>query len=155
MTDKEKIEYKSSLKQRASDILHSRIEASSAAMKEAQLAANEGEKSSVGDKYETSRAMAQIDRDIHARQFESAQKDLTFIQQTDVRLFYKKIQSGAFVEASNGKYFFLTGLGPIEVNDERVIFVSINSPIGHEFSGKQSGDTVIFNGKEILVKDVF
>ena len=155
MNDTAKIELKKLLKEKASEILHTRIETSSAAMKEAQFAANEEGKSSVGDKYETSRAMAQIDRDIHARQLESAQKDLTFIQYINVSLFCKKVEVGAFVEADNGKYFFLTGLGPVEVNGEKIFFLSISSPIGKNFSGKQAGDKVNFNGKEIVIKELY
>ena len=155
MNDDEKIKLKTGLKKKAEEILHNRIETSSAAMSEAQSAANDEGKSSVGDKYETSRAMAQIDRDIHARQLESAQKDLSFIQQIDVTLFYNKVNVGACVESDNGKYFFLSGLGPVDFNTERIIFLSINSPLGKIFLGKTNGESINFNNREIKILDVF
>jgi transcription elongation GreA/GreB family factor len=155
MNDKEKINLKNRLRNRAVEILHNRVETSTTAMSEAQLAANEEGKSSVGDKYETSRAMAQIDRDIHARQLESAQKELNFIQQVDVSLFCKHVEVGAYVDGEIEKYFFLTGLGPVDMEEGKIIFLSINSPIGKIFSGKKAGDKVNFNGREILIRDVF
>lgn len=155
MNDKEKIILKKLLKEKASQILHARIDTALAAMSEAQLAANEEGKSSVGDKYETSRAMAQIDRDIHARQLESAQKELNFIQHVDVSLFCKQVEIGAYVNTENGKYFFLTGLGSVDLDDEKIIFLSISSPIGKIFLGKKEGDKVNFNGKEIIIREMF
>ena len=155
MNDIEKINFKLKLRQKAHEIFHSRIETATSAMSEAQVSANEEGKSSVGDKYETSRAMAQIERDIHARQLENAQKELNFIQHVDVSLFYKKVEPGAFVEGENEKYFFLTGLGPVEIDEEKIIFLSINSPIGKTFLGKKAGDKINFNGREILIKDVY
>ena len=155
VTDKEKIGYKTFLKGRALEILHERINTSYEAMREAQVAANEEGKSSVGDKYETSRAMAQIDRDIHARQLESSQKELTFVQQLDVSMFRTKIDAGSFVETDMGKYFFLSGIGQVDTGIEKIFFLSMNSPIGKIFSGKEAGAVVLFNGKKILIKAVF
>ena len=155
MTDKEKIEWKILLKEKAIEILHERIEHSTAAMSQAQAAANEVEKSSVGDKYETSRSMAQMDRDIHAKQLESAQKEFSFIQHIDVSLFYNKVEPGAYVITENGNYFFLAGLGVVEVKNEKIFFLSINSPIGKAFTDKKKGENLIFNNKEIGIADVF
>ena len=155
MSDEEKIELKKSLKDKAIEILQERIDTSFDAMREAQLSANDEGKSSVGDKYETSRAMAHIDRDIHARQLESAQKDLSFIQQIDVTLFSKKVDIGAFVVSDSGKYIFLSGLGPIDFKGEKIIFLSINSPIGKIFLNKIKGDSVKFNNKEIVIRELF
>ena len=155
MNDKEKLEYKILSKEKAVQILQSRINTSSDAMLEAQQAANEEGKSSVGDKYETSRAMAQIDRDIHARQLETAQKELSFLQQVDINRFCNKVEVGAYVYSNQEKYFFLIGLGPVEIKNEKIVFLSISSPIGKTLLGKKAGDKVTFNGKEILIKEVF
>lgn len=155
MNDKEKLDLKIGLKQKAAKILQSRINTSLEAMQEAQQAANEEGKSSVGDKYETSRAMAQIDRDIHARQLETTQKELSFLQQVDINHFCNKVEVGAYVHSNQEKYFFLIGLGPLEINNEKIIFLSISSPIGKIFFGKNVGDKVTFNGKELLIKEVF
>jgi hypothetical protein len=155
MNDKEKIELKQLFWEKAIEILHARIEQANKAMNEAQQAANSEDKSSVGDKYETARAMALIDRDIHARQLESAQKDHSFIQHVDPTLLHKSIEVGACAQTDHGNYFFLTGLGPIEIGKEKIFFLSISSPVGKHMTGKIAGDRVYFNGKEITIKNVF
>lgn len=155
MNNTEKILLKEKLLQKAVEILQERIEASSLAMSEAQAAANDEEKKSVGDKHETARAMALIDRDIHARQLDTAQKDLAFIQQADVKTIHTKIGIGSFVKADDQKYFFLTGLGLLEINGARVFYISVNSPLGKSFSGKQEGSKIIFNEKEFVIQEIF
>jgi hypothetical protein len=155
MNDKQKIEFKNSLKEKALAILHERVDHAMAAMDEAQRAANSVEKSTVGDKHETSRSMALLDREIHARQLDAAQKDLALVQHLDVSLFSKNVQAGSFVEADNGNYFFLTGLGSLDTELGKVFFLSINSPIGKLFHEKKSGESVLFNGKTISIKTVF
>jgi transcription elongation GreA/GreB family factor len=155
MTDAEKINLKSSLKQVALDILHERIENAAEAMKAAQRSANEVEKSSVGDKYETARSMAQLERDIHARQMESAQKELSSVQPVDVTLFSPQVDAGSYVQTDSGNYFFLAGIGEVNTGKGKVYFISIHSPIGKVFSGRRSGEQVRFNGKEIKITEVF
>jgi transcription elongation GreA/GreB family factor len=155
MNDSEKIKLKIELKQKAIEILRARIDASAMAVHEAQAAANEEGRSSVGDKYETGRAMAHIDRDIHARQLDAAQKELAFIQNADVKYFSKEIKTGAFAETNQGKYFFLCGLGSVDFNNEKIFYLSINSPIGQCLQGKATGDKVPFSGREINILSVF
>ncbi|MEO8210115.1 MAG: hypothetical protein ABI840_06110 [bacterium] len=155
MNDKENIEFKNALKQRALDILEDRIKASSSAMSEAQAAANDEGRSSVGDKHQTGRAMAHIDVEIHARQLDTAQKEFAFIQKVDVSHLNNKIEIGSYADTSEGKYFFLTGLGVNDFNNDKIFYLSISSPIGKVLVGKSAGEAIIFNDKEIKIKNVF
>ncbi len=155
MNDEAKLKFKNQLKGKALEILHDRIDHAFTAMNAAQNSANEEDKSSVGDKYETGRAMAQNDRDIYARQLESGQKELSFVMSVDVNLFCKKVDLGAFVQTDTEKYFFLTGLGMVEFSNDKVFFLSITSPVGKLFQGKKAGEKFTFNKKEIFIKEVF
>ena len=56
-------------------LLVQRITVSETAMKNAQESANSEDKSSAGDKYETSRAMGHLDRDMNAKQLLVAKQD--------------------------------------------------------------------------------
>jgi transcription elongation GreA/GreB family factor len=155
MTDAEKVENKKYLKELAISILQERIDHASAAMKDAQQSANEDDKSSVGDKHHTGRAMAQNDRDIYARQMENAQKDLSFILHIDVTLFHKKIEAGVFMETETEKYFFLTGLGQMETKLGKVFFLSVSSPLGQALHDKKTGDELEFNKKPVVIKNLY
>ena len=155
MSEKDKLELKISLKDKALSILHERVNHASSAMEEAQLAANSEDKSTVGDKHETSRSMALLDREIHARQLDSASKDLSNAIHSDVSTIHNVITTGTYVETNNGNYFFLTGIGSLDTESGKIFFLSINSPIGQLFLNKKKNDEVTFNGKKILIGDVF
>jgi transcription elongation GreA/GreB family factor len=155
MTDQDKIDRKIRLKTRALAILHERIEHALKAMNEAQRSANAEDKSSVGDKYQTGRAMAQNDRDIYARQLDQAQKEQAFAQQTDVSLFSGKVEPGAYMETETEKYFFLTGLGVVETDAGNVFFLSVSSPLGQALRDMRVGDRVVFNKKEMVIKELY
>jgi hypothetical protein len=155
MNDKEKIEFKNSLKQYAIEVLEKRIEASSSARSAAQAAANDEGRSSVGDKHQTGRAMAHIDVEIHARQLDTAQKDLAFVQKIDVSVLNDHIDLGTFAETSEGRYFFLSGLGVNDFNREKIFYLSISSPVGKMLKGKKAGEKIMFNDKEIQILNVF
>ncbi len=64
---KEKLQFKEKLKDEAISIVQNRINSAATAMANAQESANSNDKSSAGDKYETSRAMGQLDRDMNAK----------------------------------------------------------------------------------------
>lgn len=63
--------------------LDERMQASWNAMQAAQASANEESKSSAGDKYETARAMGQLDRDMYARQYEQARQERVLIERIE------------------------------------------------------------------------
>lgn len=155
MYDKLKLSFKEKLKQHAIAIIQERIRHASKAMQAAQDSANEEDKSSVGDKYETGRAMAQNERDIYARQLESANRELAVVLSIDAEVFYPQVVAGACVKTEREIYFFLTGLGKTEFEGQAVYFLSVSSPMGRMFSGKRTGDRFDFNNREIAIVDVF
>ena len=87
MTKTEKQKEKNEFMKLAIDHIMQRIGTARHAMENAQAAANEEDKSSVGDKYETSRAMGQIDSEMNARQLEEARRELALLQKIDIICF--------------------------------------------------------------------
>jgi hypothetical protein len=154
-TVEEKIFIKSALKSKAESILLERIEHSNKAMNDAQHAANDEGKSTVGDKHETSRSMALLDREIYAKQLDAAQKELTAIHQTDADRIFTDVRSGSVVITDSGNYFFIAGLGSVETENGKIIFLSINSPLGNVFRNKKTGDAIVFNNKTIHITGIF
>ena len=57
-------------------------------MNEAQASANSEEKSSAGDKYETSRALSHLDKDMHARLLFSNMKDIESLLSVNFDILY-------------------------------------------------------------------
>ncbi|HMC85967.1 MAG TPA: hypothetical protein VKI61_10590 [Chitinophagaceae bacterium] len=68
MTAADKILFKNNLKQFCQLTIEQRIAAAKEIIQNVQEAANNEEKSSAGDKYETGRAMGHLQKDMHSRQ---------------------------------------------------------------------------------------
>ena len=129
-------------------IIEERISNAKIAMDAAQESANGEGKSSAGDKYETSRAMGQIDRDMYARQFHNASQERTVLDKIDPTTAPISVGLGSLVSTTGGQYFVAVSIGQIEVNGKTILAVSPNSPIGLVLKGKKAGDVFLFLGKQ-------
>jgi len=81
----------------------SRIATANQSMISAQEAANEEGKSSVGDKYETGRAMMQIERDKAAQQLDEALKLKNIIDHISIEAASGKVIPGSLVTTNSKK----------------------------------------------------
>jgi len=155
ISPEEKTEFKKQIQQSCISLLEKRILAASAAMREAQESANSEEKSSAGDKYETSRAMGQLSRDMNAKQMEEAQRDLSFINALPVSSVLQTVQPGSVVVCGKNIFFISLGLGAIEVGGQKVVLLSPGAPVARLLEEKKPGDSFLFNGNETKITDVF
>lgn len=146
--------YKVKLKKYAEDILQQRIEAAQQAMLNAQDAANSEDKSSAGDKYETARAMGQLDREMNARQFEEAKRELAALQQLYVLESSPVVIPGSFVKTNKGDFFISFGLGIHTVEGKKIGFLSVKSPLAIPLLGKAVGDTFQFQGQPWKIEEL-
>lgn len=109
--------------------------------------AREGEtKSSAGDKYETGRAMMQQEMD----KLES-QKSEALAQLQAIRTLKGQsgpvVVPGSLVETSGGLFWLSVPLGKLEIPEGVCWCVTPQSPLGLALKGKQSGDRLLWQGK--------
>src|SRR4051812_44811299 len=104
-TSEEKIHFKNELKAFAMRVLEERMQNTRQLMDNAQAAANGEEKSSAGDKYETSRAMNHLQKDMYARQLAAQQKELGGLMPVDTRKEYRHPGPGACIRCSDIVFF--------------------------------------------------
>ena len=145
---------KEKLIQYVKNYLDQRIQNSLAAMQAAQESANSESKSSAGDKYETSRAMGHLDREMHGRMYQQAQQERQIVERLDDTIIYKKGALGAFMKTSMGNFFLSVSIGQVDVEENKVMIISPQSPIGALLMGKMVGDSFSFRGKEAVIKVV-
>ena len=138
------------LKEFCEQVIIQRIAGSNKAMNEAQAAANQEEKSSAGDKYETSRAMSHLEKDMHARQLLAYQQDLNALRTINVNSIYNTPAPGAFVQTTKAAFFIAAGLGKQVVDGAQVIFLSPVSPLAQLLMKKKVGDEFDFMGKSTI-----
>ncbi len=131
-----------------------RIDTARQAMKAAQESANEESKSSAGDKYETGRAMAQIERDRHAQLLAEALKLQQELARINVDKAYETAQPGSLVGTDRGRFFISISAGKLTVGGTDYFAVSPASPIATALTGHKAGDVLSFNKQPYRVLSV-
>lgn len=138
---------KSQLLEKIKLLIEKRMDTSWQAMEAAKNSANEEGKSSAGDKYETARAMGQLDREMNGRMYEQAQQERQLLEKIDTTTVFSKVALGALVETTMGHFFVTIGVGSVEFEGKNIMVISPQSPIGQVIAGKLAGDTFDFRGK--------
>jgi hypothetical protein len=143
------------LLEKIKSLLNDRMKIAFDAMQAAQASANEEGKSSAGDKYETGRAMAQIERDKYAKQHHLAQQDSILLDRIDEKQVFTQIGFGALAETSAGLFFLAVSIGLLKIDEKEVLVVSQQSPIGNSLFGKKVGDFFIFREKKCQILSIY
>ncbi|MBC7902099.1 MAG: hypothetical protein H7Y27_01690 [Gemmatimonadaceae bacterium] len=154
MTD-DRILFKQQIKSACEAIIRERIENSKKAMSDAQASANNEEKSSAGDKYETLRAMGHLDKDMHARQMNAHLRELSSLMEINVNAILNVAGPGAFIRTGVTSYFLAAGLGKQRVVDKEIICLSVNAPLGQLLNGKVTGETIQIGKKDVSILEIF
>lgn len=99
-------------------------------------------KSSMGDKYETSREMINLEKGKLTGQLSEAMEMHTILNSFDLSNPAQRIGLGTLVYTNIAKYYIAVALGPIQVGGEQVFVISPGSPLGRQMLNKQLGDQV-------------
>lgn len=155
MTGSEKRSFKKRLYQHAVEMIRQRITDVQRSMDNAQASANNEEKSSAGDKYETARAMNQLEKDMHSKQLVANNNELAALLSIDCNTLYHSVETGAVVICEDFIFFIAAGLGKILIDGKTFYFLSPGAPAANILFNKVAGDSFIFNKEQISVIDVF
>jgi len=116
-------------------------------------ASNNDTKSSMGDKYETSREMMQ-------QEISRIQNQLNEILiQQDLFSKIKPIENdtiglGSYIETSMGNFCIACSFGEVVFDDKKVFILSTQTPLVKVLLGKKEGDTFEMNNKKFEIKIV-
>ena len=106
---------------------------------------NSDTKSSAGDKFETSREMAQIE--IH-----KIETEILKTQQFITDLFSKVKQ---FIITDKGAFLISIPFGKLMVDDTAVFCISNSAPISTYLLGNKAGESFSFNSVSYTLKSIF
>ncbi len=134
--------------------IHERITAAQAAIQTAQLSANEETKSSAGDKYETGRAMAQLEIEKNIVQLAEAMKLKQALEQISPDQKTTSVQIGSLVITNQGNFYIAISAGQFVIDDKTYFAISAASPIGQKLKGLGVGTSFNFNKKEYWITQV-
>lgn len=138
---------KNILLEKVKELVESRMQTSFDAMEAAKNSANEEGKSSAGDKYETARAIGQLDREMNGRMYEQARQERLSLDKIDTETLFTKVAFGALVETTMGYFFVSIGAGIIDLDGKKFMTISPQAPIGQLIMGKTTAQTFDFRGK--------
>lgn len=111
-------------------------------------------KCSVGDKYETGRAMLHLEFEKLSSQLEQLnrlKKNLTFVGE---KAPGETVAFGSVVRTSKANYFLAIPAGEITFEQEKFFAVGANSPIAQLMLGKREGEIFRFNGSDTKILKV-
>lgn len=117
-------------------------------------ASNNDTKSSMGDKYETSREMLQQEINnlqIQLNEHLKSQQILKNIQPNP----HKTVTLGSLVETEKGMFFVAISLGEITFNQEKIFVISAESPLAKALSGKKTGESFVVNNLQQTIKNIY
>ncbi len=116
-------------------------------------ASNNDTKSSMGDKYETSREMLQQEINnlqIQLNEHLKSQKILKNINPNP----HKVVSLGSWVETDKGKFFIAISLGELSFNQEKIFIISAESPLAKAMNGKKVGDVFLINNSPQTITNI-
>ena len=117
-------------------------------------ASNNDTKSSMGDKYETSREMLQQEINhlqIQLNEHLKSQKILKNINPNP----HKIVTLGSLVETEKGIFFIAISLGEILFNQEKIFVISAESPLAKAMNGKKTGESFVVNNLSQIIKNIW
>lgn len=117
-------------------------------------ASNNETKSSMGDKYETSREMLQQEINNLQIQLNEQQKALQILKNIHP-VSHKAIGLGSLVETDKGQFFIAVSLGEITYGQEKIFIISADSPIAKAMWGKKQNDDFQINKISQKIKNIW
>jgi len=112
------------------------------------------DKSSAGDKYETSREMSQQELDkVHAAIAENKRFE-NLVNQFSTLPISTKIQSGSLVKMAEFILFFGLPLGTLNIRETTIIGIGASAPLAQQLLGKIEGESIAFQGKQLTIISV-
>lgn len=110
-------------------------------------------KSSAGDKFETSREMMNQEISRIEERIAYLKKQLNAVQQlTSIRS--KIVSNGSLVTTNHGFFFFGVAVGKLSINNEPLIGLSFNSPLGKAMSNQKEGDSITFMNRVYVIEKI-
>jgi transcription elongation GreA/GreB family factor len=134
--------------------IEERINTIQTAIHTAQASADEETKSSAGDKYETGRAMMQLEIENNNTQLAEANKLKSTLDQINPDITSKIIQQGSLVITNQGSFYLSVGIGPIKLNNQTYFAISSASPIGALLMNKSVNEKFLFKNREYKIEKI-
>lgn len=134
--------------------LQQRIQTAKQAIEEAQQAANNETKSSSGDKYETGRAMMQLEIEKDSVQLSESLKLKQALDQISIDNSSTSVHPGSLVVTDQAVFFIAISVGKLTLHGKTYLAISPASPVGIKLLGLKLNDSFTFNDRTYVVQEI-
>lgn len=145
---------KEQLHQHCVKLVNEKIQVLENELKALTDSASSDTKSSMGDKYETSREMINLEKGKIGEQLRNAQIMLQSLNSVDPINTLDIVELGAMVKTNTASYYLSAPLGQVKLGDKSCFCISMGSPIGQQMSGKSVGEIFQVAGKSQEILEV-
>lgn len=111
-------------------------------------------KSTAGDKYETARAMLHIEQENISRQLNNVLTQRNELYKLENIKIGDTIIPGTLIATDNGIFYLSIGFGQLKIDDQTIIVLSPQAPLGRVFLGLKKGDIAIFDNKQYHLLEI-
>lgn len=111
-------------------------------------------KSSAGDKFETAREMMNQERNRLEESLHYLTTQSISVEAMQTAKPTKTVGLGSLVETDNHIFLFGVALGKIQFQGEEIFLLSLNSPIGKAFLGKEKDTQLSFKTTNYSIKNI-
>jgi hypothetical protein len=111
-------------------------------------------KSSVGDKYETGRAMLHLEKDKIMHQLATILQSNKALHQLPYHKTLDQALAGALVQTNKGTYYLGVSLGKISIDQKDYFVISLASPIGKLLFSRTVGDQFQFRNQNFQIEAI-
>ncbi len=137
------------------DLIDQRIDTFKVAVQNARESRDNDTKSSMGDKYETSRSMVQMEIEKLRKQLDQNIFQKDELNRINLNEKHTKVQHGSLVYTNRGLYFLSVGWGKLDIKEDMTCYcISIVSPLGQAMVGKGAGEEFLFQERDMLIERV-
>lgn len=134
--------------------VNEKLKTSQDVISDVEAALKQDTKCSMGDKYETERAMLHLEFEKVAGQHTAFQKLRQTLRMLPATKTTGSIAFGAVVKTSAANYFISIPAGKLMVNGEEFYAIGVGAPIAQALLGKKAGESALFGGKEIYIQEI-
>lgn len=125
------------------------------AIKKVQESGNSEQKSSMGDKYETARAMSQNEIYMLSKQLEVLKIEYNKLLKVNPDKSSNIGEVGALVQTETTLCFIAAAIGSLTINNNKVAIISEVSPLAKAIFGKTKGDYIAIANKQLRICEMF
>jgi transcription elongation GreA/GreB family factor len=119
----------------------------------AQDAQNDA-KGSAGDKHETALSMMHLEQEKLNQKLAEIIGQKNSVDKIDAEAIHNKVALGSLVQTNEMLFYISAALPKIQLENETIIAVSPQSPLGSQLMGKSLGDEVLINNNRFQIKAI-